>query len=175
MKKATPWAEDIEKAIAKAYNKGREDERAAVAKQMTEVYEFASKIMQRTAGYQPPKAGDHPYPVAGLDNAALAEQGHRIINAPKRKAVTASTYDIAAALIVLQNTEPPYSALSPKNVAAVWYEDGHDHQGAYKVAGAALKALVADGRAVVKRGKYAQAQPTVDNGLSQTPALSGQS
>ena len=90
--------------------------------------------------------------------------------APQRKAVTASAVHIDAAWGVLCNTKPRYSELTAKNVAAVW--DGPDGElaGAYRLAGAALKFLVADGRATVKRGKYAQVEKVeakpADNGAA---------
>lgn len=143
-----PWAEDIEKAIAKAYQQGYEDASVEFGKKMTEVYELASKIMQRMAGYRPPPTSE------AIQDAITT--AYKATHTPKRKAVTASVQHIMAAAEVLYNTKPPYSALSPRNVAAVWPIAGAGP----KLAGAALKALVADGRAVVKHGKYAQAQPT---------------
>lgn len=155
---------DVERLTAWEHSV-RSDERGKVltefSKSQRECYEFASKIMQRTAAFRPPKE-NHDF-VGGIERATPA---------PKRKAVTASAEDVGAALYVLCQTTPRYTPLSPKNVAAVWYEDGHPRQGAYKLAGAALKALVADGRATVKRGKYAQAQPpaqTADGATSEAP------
>ena len=159
-KRSRPWAEDIEKAIAKAYDQGVGDALAEVRKKMAEVYELASKIMQRMAGYRPKSTNPTVAELRAIEDAEAP--------APKRKAVTANSSEVNAAFEVICNTKPPFSPLSPQNVAAVWRGEAH----AYRKAGAALKALVADGRAVVKRGKYAQAQPaaqTADGATSEAP------
>jgi hypothetical protein len=107
----------------------------AIRAKLDDVVDFLSEL-----------TGDSPY---------RSPKTPGIAPAPKRKAVTATTEHIGAALEVLCNTHPRFSLLTAKQVATNW----HAETGAYRLAGAALKALVADGRATVKRGKYAQAQP----------------
>jgi hypothetical protein len=145
MKKSAPWSEDIEKAIDKARSDAEAKAFIKYAKTLNKLYTLASEIMSLTAGFQPPKDAD------------FREVGEPA-PAPKRKAVTAKANHIEYAYDVLSHTRPPYSELTAKNVAAVW----HGEANAYRLAGAALKALVADGRAVVKHGKYAQAEPTAE-------------
>ena len=140
MKKATPWAEDIENAIAKARLEFRKVEKA-----LAEALAAAVGVLLR--GDEPPPKDDQP--------------------TPKRRAVTAQKEEIEFAYEILCRTKPPFSFLSAENVSAIW-----DSTGGKRIAGAALKALVADGRAVVKRGKYAQSQPaaqTADGATSEAP------
>jgi hypothetical protein len=132
----------------------------AVAKAMTKIYalamqhgKLASEIMKLTASFQSPKADD--FGILPKDPA------------PKRKPATATEADIEFAYQVLCATKPPYSALSPRNVVAVWAAPS-----GIKIAGAALKALVAQGRATIKRGKYAQvasAAQSTDGATSEVP------
>ena len=152
MKRTAPWAEDIEKAIAKARADQRELDFAHYGRTLTRLNNLASEIMNLTAAFQP--------------QDDVKPSGHYVEGrpAPKRKAVQASQAAIDDAYRVLSATKPPYLALSPRNVAKMWNGDTT----AYRVAGAALKALVADGRATLKRGKYAQVEPKVEDGLSPT-------
>ena len=155
-KRSRPWAEDIEKAIAKA----RLDERAKALgnhyhkldQVLGTLDKLRSQITAMITGRDPDfREVEDPKP------------------APKRKAVTATAEHIDKAWQTLCNTSPRYAFLSPDNVAAVW---GVLDNAKRRMAGAALKALVADGRAVVKRGKYAQAQPaaqTADGATSEAP------
>jgi hypothetical protein len=138
MKKAN---NPIAQSHAKFVEMIRTDERAKVtalySKRQTKIYDLASEILGLSAALD----GDDP---------VLPDRSPT----PKRKAVAASEAEIADAYEVLCETKPAYSALSPKNLAAMWRSD----KSAYRLAGAALKALVAQGKATVKRGKYAQVE-----------------
>lgn len=91
----------------------------------------------------------------------------------ERKPVTATQSHIDHVYQVLCSTKPRYEALTAQNVADIWDATDKDGQRAGKrLAGAALKALVAAGRATVKRSKYAQVEPKAEpNGHAEaTPA-----
>lgn len=156
--KQKPWAEDFSKGVAKAYKQGCDDTLKQYGSTLTQLYKLGSQIMRLTAGYQPSKAVQTD--PNDYDEASAP--------APKHGPVKALPAHVDAAYDVLCRTKPLYSALSPKNVAAMWQFE----TGAYRLAGAALKALVAQGKATVKRGKYAQVEPlaqTTDGATSEAP------
>lgn len=151
MKKPTPWAEDIQNAIAKAYKQGQDDAFAQFSKNQRECYEYASKIMQRTAAFRPPSTEPRDR-LTGPPEAA----------APKRKAVTATpqqVFHIHDALVQLHG-----AAVSIKNLR------GATGVGP-KIIGSALRALVKAGTVVESpRGKFkAVPAQTADGATSEAP------
>lgn len=167
MKKSNP----ITQSAAEYVKLIRADERnVSLGKLWSRIHLVEKRIVEVLKAVNELKA-QMPMPARErLDETAASNDAYMKDRAPKRKAVTATAEHIGAALQVLCQTSPRFSALTPKNVAAVWF-DGKETD-AYRLAGAALKALVADGRATVKRGKYAQVEPKMevagDGALDQT-------
>ena len=112
MKKSTPWAEQHAEAERQIRADEREKVLAEFSKSQRECYEFASKIMQRTAALKPP-----------VDDGMKIPGERAPESVPKRKAVTTSQGQIDAALEVLLNVRPPDEPLTPKQIAGTWNRD----------------------------------------------------